>query len=93
MSQCLRITFVVEDSVKSALAQAIQKEARKLNIEGLVHVEDSDKLRIIACGLKEKIERFLDLLYKQVALQSCDDVEVEPFFKDKDYRGVFRIIE
>lgn len=93
MSQCLRITFAVDDTVKSVLAQTIQKEAKKLNIEGLVQIEDSDRLRIIACGFKDKIEVFLDLLYKQVALQACDDMAIEPFFKDKDYRGVFRIIE
>ncbi len=93
MSQCLRITFVVEDSSKPSLSEIIQKEAKKLHLEGVVQAAQTDRISVVACGHSDEIETFLDLLYKEMALQQCDCVEVEPFFKDKDYRGVFRIIE
>jgi len=93
MSQCLRITFVVEDSSKLSLSEIIQKEAKKLNLEGVVQAAQIDRLTVVACGLSDKIESFLDLLYKEMALQECNCLEVEPFLKDRDYRGVFRVIE
>ncbi len=93
MSQCLRITFVVENGLKQSLSEAIQKEAKKLQLEGVIQAVQSDKLSVVACGLSDQIEDFLDLVYKQLALKKCDDLEIEPLLKDKDYRGVFRIIE
>ena len=93
MSQCLRITFVVEDSSKPSFSEIIQKEAKKLQLEGVVLSGITDRLSIVACGLSDHIETFLDLLYKEMALQECDCLEVEPFLKDKDYRGVFRVIQ
>lgn len=93
MSQCLRITFIVENSLKQSLFEVIQKEAKKLHLEGVIQAIESNKLSIVACGFSDQIEDFLDLVYKQLALKKCNDLEVEPLLKDKDYRGVFRIIE
>ena len=72
----------------------IQKHAQKLDLEGSVQVMPIEKkVRIIVCGLKEHVEDFLDLLHKGSGKYVPRNIEVEPFLKDKDYRGVFRVIE
>ena len=93
MSQCLRITFIVPDGKESKVRSLICQEARKLILEGMIQTSESPSLKLIACGTREKIDQFLDALYKAIAHEKCDDLEIEPFFKDRDYRGVFRIIE
>ena len=93
MSQCFRMTFVINNQSKDAFAEIIKKEAHKLDIEGVAQIVGQGHLRVVACGIKESIEQFLDLLYKEMALQECNNLEVETFLKDKDYRGIFRVIE
>lgn len=51
------------------------------------------ELRIIACGLKEQVDQFVDLVHKDAAQAGINDINIEPFVKAKDYRGAFRIIE
>ncbi len=93
MNKCLRITFVA-NFPEGFLNTFIQKHAKKLNIEGMVQVISPEKrVRIIACGLKEDVDSFLDVLHKGSPVCELEDIEIEPFLKDKDYRGVFRVIE
>ena len=42
---------------------------------------------------KEGVDAFLDELHKSAGAAELKEIEIEPFLKDKDYRGVFRIIE
>jgi acylphosphatase len=90
MMQCLRITFPHNDST-DFLHTFIQKNARSLEIEGTAQLV-ANHIKIVACGTKDAIDAFLDFLHKEAAKKSID-LEIEPFLKDKDYRGVFRIIE
>lgn len=93
MKKCLRITFVAE-LPKNFLHDTIQKHAHKLNIEGTGQLVSSEnKIKIMACGEKEDIDSFLDFLHKEATQAEGEDFEVEPFLREKDYRGVFRIIE
>ena len=94
MNKCLKITFH-GDLPKSFLKSVVQKHAQKLSLEGTVQRVHSDGLvtRVIACGTKDAIDDFLDLLYKGVTEAEFNGIEVEPVLKDRDYRGVFRIIE
>lgn len=92
MSQCLRIVLTM-NLPEDFLHNFIKKNARALDLEGTVQLEAGNVIRIIACGSKESIESFLDALHTQAAKHFLDAVEVEPFIKDKDYRGVFRVIE
>jgi len=71
----------------------IQKHARTLAIEGTVAIEEKDTIKIIICGQKEAIDKFVDALHKELAKISPKNLEIEPFIKEKDYRGVFRVIE
>lgn len=85
----LLVTKVLDDAVYDF----IQKSARKLSIEGVAQVEDEGTIKIVACGSKENIDMFVDLLHKGTSKIKFNSIELEPFIKEKDYRGVFRIIQ
>lgn len=93
MNKCLRVSFggnLPEDF----LHNVIQKNAKKLNLEGTVqHVLAENKVKIIVCGDKDDVDQFLDSLHKGAGKIALEGLEIEPFLKDKDYRGVFRVIE
>ncbi len=88
MNKCLKI-MISGDIPKHFLRDVLQKNAKKLNLEGIVQAAQEGMFRIIVCGDKDAVDSFLDLLHKAGIV----DLEIEPFLKDKDYRGVFRIIE
>lgn len=94
MNQCLHITFIL-DSSKEFLHAVVLKEARSLGIEGIAQMISNDvkQVKVIACGDRESVEEFLDILHNELARDSIKDLEVEPFLKEKDFRGVFRVIE
>ena len=92
MNKCVKMTFVV--ALKEGFLQnVVQKQARSLGIEGSAQVISPNHIKVIACGAKDQVDAFVDALHKDGAKYSMQDIEVEPFLKDKDYRGVFRIIE
>lgn len=93
MNKCLRVVF--DSGVPEGfLHDVIQKSAKKLNLEGTVqHVPVDNKIRIIVCGDKDAVDQFIDSLHKGAGKVSLESIEIEPFLKDKDYRGVFRVIE
>ncbi len=88
MYKCLKITLTVE-SLNGFLNEVIKPHARSMDLEGVARSEGPMKVSIIVCGKKEKVDAFVELLQKE----AVRDIEIEPFRKDKDYRGVFRVIE
>ncbi len=91
MNQCVCITLVVNTSL-IPFRGFIQKSAQKLAIEGIGNVLAPHTIKIVVHGAHDAIDEFIDVLYT-----GCDgirpaSVAVEPFVKDRDYRGVFRII-
>ena len=92
MSICLRITVSVGVQ-KGFLRSFLQKEALKFDVEGVAQFVDSDKVQIIACGKKETVDEFVDAVHQGSRKYKLDNIELEPFLKTKDYRGIFRIIE
>ena len=94
MNKCLKITFH-GDLPKGFLKSVVQKHAQQLSLEGTVQKVHADGVitRVIACGSKDAIDDFLDVIYEGATTTSLDEIEVEPFLKDRDYRGVFRVIE
>lgn len=92
MSQCLRITFTM-DVPKNFLHTFIQKHARSLHLEGTVQLENGNNIKVIVCGKKESLDQFVDLLHKKGTQEEFGNMEFEPFISDKDFRGVFRVIE
>jgi len=92
MKKCLKITLRSK-MVGGGLRDAIQVAARKLDVEGTVQLVEPNELVIIACGSKNNIDDFLDILHEGFGSNVPEDVQVEPFLKEKDYRGIFRILE
>ncbi len=88
MNKCLKITVTL-DQVEGFLHSVIKRHARSCGLEGVVQSMGENQIRIIACGKKKNVDDFVDLLQKE----TVQDVAIEPFIKDKDYRGVFRVIE
>ncbi len=92
MNQCLRITFVSKNNTE-VLCEFVQKHAQKYRLEGMIQALENVHVKIIACGSRDSVEKFLDTLHKSALEKRLEDIEVEPFLKDRDYRGVFRCIE
>ncbi len=90
MNKCIKITCTLK--ITKTFTETVQKQAQALSLEGLMQAVGTDTIKIVACGSKENIEAFVDFFYKQDTAKKPLDVEVEPFVKDKDYRGVFRLI-
>lgn len=91
MNKCLKINLVIQDA-QNLLESFVQKNAKKHNIEGTALLVEN-MIKIIACGNSDKLDDFVDSLYKGYNNLRPSLVKVEPFLKDKDYRGIFRIIE
>lgn len=91
MRKCLKVT--VHGKVQEVSYRAfVQKHAQTFGIEGTVkNVEDGSVL-IFACGASDKLDSFIDYLYKGPSASRVEDVIIEPLLSDKDFRGVFRVI-
>lgn len=93
MKKCLKITFG-DQFPEGFLHGSVQAHARACSIEGIAQVITSEgHVKIIACGDKQAVDTFLEHLHKEFEKANIIDIEIEPFLKDKDYRGVFRIIQ
>ena len=69
-----------------------KKSADQLGIEGTVQNDSEGSVLIHASGNKEKLDDFIDLLYKGSPQSKVQEVIVEPLVEKRDFRGVFRII-
>jgi len=91
MRRCLKAT--VFGKVQGVSYRAfVQKHAQILGIEGTIQNDEHGNVIIYACGRSEKLDNLIDLLYKGPSHASVQDVLVEPFMSEKDFRGVFRVI-
>lgn len=92
MNKCLKILLTLE--MKEGFLQSfIQHHARLFDLEGTAQLIASDKLKVVVCGKKELVDNFIDVLHKESPSSGITEIEIEPYIKDKDYRGVFRVIE
>ncbi len=94
MVQCLRIFISIVFPKK--LLHTIYEKAKELDLEGTVQTTQHEKysdVRIVICGSKKSIDSFIDFFHVEIADKTFSPAEIEPFIKDRDFRGVFRIIE
>lgn len=91
MSRCIKMTFSV-NRTNDKFLHTLQNQAQKCNLEGLVMANTPETIKIIACGGSSDLEVFLDTIDEIIADQGGHDIMIDPFLKDKDYRGVFRIM-
>lgn len=92
MMKCLKVTFS-GDLPEGFLRDFVLKQARKLSLEGTAQAMPDATMRIMVCGHKNSVDQFLDLLHKGEGKAIPENIEIEPFVKDRDFRGVFRVIE
>ncbi len=92
MNRCMRITCAVADS-EVGLHTFVQRYAKKFELEGVVQSLSDTRVRVVVCGTQDAIEDFVDALHHGVVEHVVSALEIEPFLKDRDYRGVFRVIE
>ena len=92
MNQCLKITFLIGD-LKGFLRKYVRDSAVKLGLEGFAHLVSQDKVKIVVCGHRDKIDEFVDVLYNGTAKYKIDNIEMESYLKDRDYRGIFRVVD
>ncbi len=92
MKQCIRINFTLEKIPKNFLT-IIQENAHKHKLEGTGQIVDTTTLKIAACGDPHGIEVFVDFIHQITVDMVAGAIEIEPFVRQRDYRGVFRIIE
>lgn len=92
MNKCVRIICTLSKPSPKLPAE-IQANAKKHEVEGFVQV-GAEQVQITACGSKDNVDLFVDMIHKICVQDPEKDIlEVEPFLKDKEYRGIFRIIE
>jgi len=97
MLKCVRIVISYGKNIShhnKTLFSHIQNNAQSFSIEGSLqqpYNDDKSEINIIACGSKTNIDNFMDTLYKELPNDEYH-LEIEPFIKEKDYRGVFRVI-
>lgn len=101
MNKCLKIIITIESKTDqpttrigdNLLQNVIQKNARKFGLEGMAQPISCDKIKIIICGHKDHVDVFVDLIHKECPSEDIGDIEIEAHLKDRDYRGIFRVLE
>ena len=91
MNQCIRITFYIGE-IKGFLDNFVQKYARKFDLQGVAHLMAENQVRIVVCSNSENIDNFIDKIYEASAKYKLDDIQMESFVREKDFRGVFRVV-
>lgn len=91
MKKCLKIT--IHGKIQSVSYCAfVQKHAQKLGVEGTIKKADDGGLLMYVCGAHDALEGLIDQLYKGTSKVRPEDVFIEPFVSEKDFRGAFRVI-
>ncbi|MCK4265435.1 acylphosphatase [Candidatus Babeliales bacterium] len=91
MKQCLKI--IVTGKVQEVgYRDFVKKNAEDNFIEGTVQNLEDSSILIYACGLSDNLDNLIDCLYKGTSKSKVQDLSIEPFVNEKDFRGVFRII-
>jgi hypothetical protein len=76
-----------------ALQKILHNCTKKVLVEGVAQLFLGNNIRIIVCGSVENVDAFIDMMYHELIKVNIEEPVIEPFLKDKDYRGVFRIIQ
>ena len=70
----------------------ILERTSKLGIQGSLQVFDNNKLILYAVGDTENIEFLIDDIYGDTSSANIEELTVKPLEEEKDFRGIFRII-
>jgi hypothetical protein len=92
MYKCIKISVTCIPLHTKIVRQELEQQARILAIEGVMHHREGG-YDITIAGTKEQIDIFVDRISQCMHERLVHDFEVEAALKERDYRGVFRIIE
>jgi acylphosphatase len=70
----------------------ILQRASKLGIQGSLQVFDNNNLLVYAVGETESVEFLIDDIYGDASGANVEELNVKPLDEDKDFRGIFRVI-
>ncbi len=91
MKKCLKIT--IHGKIQGvSYCTFVQKHAQKLGVEGTIKKTDEGGFLLYVCGAHDALEGLIDQLYKETSTIRPQDVIIEPFVSEKDFRGAFRVI-
>jgi acylphosphatase len=91
MKKCLKIALTNVSNEK--FAHELQKKGAQLGVEGTLQFVAKGSLKIVVCGLKDQVDKFVDCVHTEVSKSERTDLNIEPFISARDYRGAFRLIE
>ena len=92
MKRCLKM-LINSNNWQTLWSDQIQLKAKELEIEGLMQATSDSQLRIMVCGQDAKLDDFMDYLYDFLPTINASLNDLEPFIKDREFRGIFRVIE
>lgn len=92
MDKCLKILFSAEVP-RDVVQHMLHTCTKKVAVEGVAQMFSENNIRIIVCGSVENVDSFIDFMYQELVKSNVEEPVIEPFLKDKDYRGVFRIVQ
>lgn len=95
MKKCVKIicTGATGGIKEGFLPEFIQLRARELGLEGVAQLQVDGGASMTVVGMKEQVDDFIDLVHREAQAWKVAAIEVEPMIKDRDYRGIFRVIE
>jgi acylphosphatase len=92
MKQCLKVTLHCGKE-GDFLTKFLKTCAQKSDVEGVAQRADTNQVVMHVCGKSDGIDTFVDAIHESSTKYNLTDIMLEPFFKTRDYRGVFRVIE
>lgn len=94
MNKCIKIMWRISDQkVESVMLSAIQRSADTLAVEGILCVKTPQLFEIMVAGEKQAVDKFLDEVYQIIEVPSnLGELEIIAAAKERDYRGIFRIM-
>ena len=92
MKKCIKVQFYTKNP-QEFLKQVMPIGIKNFKIEGFAQALDVQTVQIFMCAEQEELDNFLDLIYENIDRYALENIELEPFLKDRDFRGVFRVVE
>lgn len=97
MRKCVKVILKEVDCV-DAMYDILKSKVPMGNFEGVAEEFDSGTIGLFVYGDKELVDQFVDaigeiVVNKQIFHKNNISFIVEPFFRQEDYRGVFRFIK
>jgi len=94
MQKCVKLVVRCDHHQLGSVRALIETAAKQYDVEGTLYVQRPAHLQIVVAGEKELVDQFIDQLHHALHDGAMSvSLEIEASLKERDYRGVFRIIE